>query len=575
MACLTRLDLDIDSVSVFRSGDSRLPSCRGPSWGAMMRRISSLLLVPTVTSLALQAFVPGSVVAATESRSSDGRDSVSADFNGDGFSDLAVGVVDQVGNADDAGAINVLYGSRRGLRAAGDQLLTQNTPGIADVAEPSDLFSWWLSSADFNGDGFSDLAAGAGLEDVGGVTDAGAVHVIYGSARGLGHAGDDFFTQDSPGVLDDAEEADCFGCTTGGGDLNRDGFDELLVGVQAEDFGGVEDAGAFHLIYGSHDGVTTSGAQLWTQDSAGIAGEAESGDNLGWLFATGDFGRSNHGDVAISAPFDSVGNVAQAGAVNVLYGSARGLRARGDHFRTQNSRGIVDSAEEGDFFGYSTLASDVAGTRHADLVVTAVSENVRDVADAGAVHVIRGSRNGITGTGDQFWTQDSRGIADQSEEGDAFGDGLAAANFGKGRYRDLAIGADGEDVRTITDAGGVHVIYGRAGGLHAAGDQFWTQDSPGVAEQAEANAAGDIEGDLFGYLLLGANFGRSPHADLAVMVPAESVGAVEEAGAANVLYGSPRGLTASGDQLWHQNSPGIEGVAEEFDVLGVFVGART
>jgi hypothetical protein len=59
------------------------------------------------------------------------------------------------------------------------------------------------------------------------------------------------------------------------------------------------------------------------------------------------------------------------------------------------------------------------------------------------------------------------------------------------------------------------------------------------------------------------------------MVPAESVGSVEEAGAANVLYGSSRGLSPRGDQFWNQDSPGIEGVSEELDNFGIFLGATT
>src|SRR5918992_988085 len=105
--------------------------------------------------------------------------------------------------------------------------------------------------ADFNGDGFSDLAAGAGAEHVDGVADAGAVHVIYGSPNGLTAAGDDFFTQNTSGISDRAEDADCFGCTTGGGDLNGDGYAELLVGAQAEEVGSAEDAGVVHIIFGS------------------------------------------------------------------------------------------------------------------------------------------------------------------------------------------------------------------------------------------------------------------------------------------------------------------------------------
>src|SRR6266496_1779736 len=59
--------------------------------------------------------------------------------------------------------------------------------------------------SDFNGDGFGDLAVGVPSEDVGTVTDAGAVHVLYGSPDGLAAAGTQFWTEDTPGIPDAAE----------------------------------------------------------------------------------------------------------------------------------------------------------------------------------------------------------------------------------------------------------------------------------------------------------------------------------------------------------------------------------
>ena len=510
---------------------------------------------------------PGWAVASSTTASGNG-DSVSADFNGDGYGDLAVGVQEGVDGAADAGAVNVIYGSTRGLSADGDQFWTQNSPGIADVAEEEDFFSWWLSSADFNGDGFGDLAAGAGGEDVGDVADAGAVHVIYGSRGGLSAAGDEFLTQDSPGIADVAENADCFGCTTGGGDFNGDGFADLLVGVQAEDVAGAEDAGAVHVIYGGEDGLSPAGSQLWSQDSPGVSDVAEEGDNFGWAFATREFGKDDHVDLAVAAPFEDVGAPPDAGAVHVLFGSADGLSAGDDQLWTQDSPGIQDSAEEGDWFGYSLVAADFQQSTHAELAIAAPGEDVGGAEDVGIVNVINGSAGGLTAAGDQVWWQGSA-----AETGDFFGDSLAAANFGRGHHVDLAVGADGEDVGEINGAGAVDVFYGSRRGLSADGHQFWTQDTAGVAGHVEL--VDDELGEGFGYLLLAVNFGRSDQADLAATVPGESIGQVQGAGGVNVLYGSRDGLTAQGDQFWSQDSPGIKDTAEKFDFLGTFTGAPT
>ena len=97
---------------------------------------------------------------------------------------------------------------------------------------------------------------------------------------------------------------------------------------------------------------------------------------------------------------------------------------------------------------------------------------------------------GLTAAGNQFWSQDSTGIAGAAETGDRFGSALAAANFGNSFHADLAIGVPLEDF-AATDDGGVNVIYGSVAGLTAAANQFWSQNSAGIAGGAE-------NGDHFG-----------------------------------------------------------------------------
>ena len=128
-----------------------------------------------------------------------------------------------------------------------------------------------------------------------------------------------------------------------------------------------------------------------------------------------------------------------------------------------------------------------------------LNEDAGTSTGTGGVHVIYGSANGLTGTGSQFWTQNSTGIVDESEVEDFFGLSLAAANFGKSTHADLAIGVPLEDLGTSSpDAGAVHVTYGSANGLTGTGSQLWTQDSPGILDESEPD-------DLFGSELAGAN----------------------------------------------------------------------
>jgi len=135
-----------------------------------------------------------------------------ADFNSDGFADLAVGVpAENVGGIDNAGAVNVLYGTAAGLTGTGSQLFTQDSPGVGSAAEPGDLFGRALAAGDFNHDTFADLAVGASGEAVNAVTSAGAVNVLYGSTGKLTGVGSQLFTQDSAEVGSSAEAGDDFG----------------------------------------------------------------------------------------------------------------------------------------------------------------------------------------------------------------------------------------------------------------------------------------------------------------------------------------------------------------------------
>ena len=120
------------------------------------------------------------------------------------------------------------------------------------------------------------------------------------------------------------------------------------------------------------------------------------------------------------------------------------------------------------------------------------------------MHVLYGSADGLTAKGNQFWSEQSPGIAGKPRTDDLFGIDLAAANFGKDgathRYDDLAIGVPGGG---MGGGGGVHLLYGSAAGLSARKGQVWNQDSPGVPGRAE-------DGDWFGRCLAAADFGGRP-----------------------------------------------------------------
>jgi hypothetical protein len=375
---------------------------------------------------------PG-MVGLAEHRDWFGYALAAGDFDHDGFADLAVGVRGEDDGGESiprAGAMDVIYGTSAGLASPGNQHITQDTAGMQDQAEPYDRLGSSLASADFNGDGYDDLAIGVPYEGIGSASSAGAVQIMFGSADGLQatNPDDEFWNQGSPDVQDTAETGDLFGIGLAAADFNGDGWPDLAVGVGGEDMVTASDAGAVQVLYGSSAGLqaTNPDDQFWSQGSGGLGDSAEPADRFGIELAAGDFNADGFGDLAVGVPFEDVGSVQDAGAVQVMYGSSAGLQATSpdDQVWTQGSNGVQDAAEIGDQFGHGLAVGAYQGGATDDLVVGVPFEDLT-TTDQGAAAVLYGGPNGVQATApdDQLWSQDSPDVLDFGEIGDEMGFG--------------------------------------------------------------------------------------------------------------------------------------------------------
>jgi hypothetical protein len=508
-----------------------------------------------VASVALGATssAPGHTADAT------GR--LTADFNGDGFADLAVGApAENIGSISNAGSVNVIYGSATGLAATGNQLWYEGAGGILRTAQADDLYGFSAAAGDFNEDGFSDLAVGIPGKTVGSATSAGAVNVIYGSAAGLTSTGNQVWSQGDNGILDTAEQDDGFGNSLATGDLNGDGFADLVVAAAGEELDTNSGAGALNVIYGSASGLASSGNQFWSEDTFSPF-SAESDDFFGAVVSAGDFNGDGFGDVASGIPFRDGAVTTDSGQVRVIYGSMAGLTSAGSQVWDQDTPNIAGASGNGDVFGFSLASGDLNGDTFADLAVGIPGESIAGHPAAGAAAVIYGSASGLATLGNQRWHQNTSGIPGAAESGDQFGFSVAIGDLNGDGNGDLAVGVDLENIGRISNAGLVDVIYGSASRLTSTGSQQWYQGASGIVGSAE-------KGDFFGFTLVIEDFGKGAPEDLAVSAPGENLGTKVDAGVAQVIYGGSTGLSSAGNQLWDQDSAGILGGAEAGDNFG-------
>ena len=343
-----------------------------------------------------------------------------------------------------------------------------NNAGVGSVPKPSPTDR--ADRADFNGDGFDDLAIGAAGEGVGGVEFAGAVNILYGSAGGLVGT-DQLLTQANP------ERFDLFGLVVAKGDFNGDSFTDLAVSAPWETVGAAELAGAVNVFYGSATGLAGTSQVL-------LQANPENRDLFGQSLDAGLFNDDDVMDLAVGAPGEDVSTADDAGAVNVFYGSAAALPATSQVLLQANP-------ERSDHFGSALAAGFFNDDLWYDLAVGAPLETVGGKPEAGAVNVFDGSASRLAGTSQTFLQ--GPGTGGIPEVGDLFGLVLAAGPFDTGPW-DLAVGAPEEDFGVRPNAGAVNVLYGSTAGLPGTGGQLLTQDSPGVGGTAEP-------GDGFGAAL--------------------------------------------------------------------------
>jgi hypothetical protein len=480
-----------------------------------------------------------------------GKALASGDFNGDGYDDLAIGAPNEdINGHDDAGAVHIVYGSPDGVKIQKGfcQMWNGESPLLGGSAEGDDWFGFALAAADFNNDGYTDLAIGAPHEKIGDAEDGGAVTIIYGSSRGLTASNDTYIHQDSDNVYSNAEGDDQFGYSLAAGDFNDDGFADLAVGSPNENVeaGGNDNDGMVHVFYGSSNGIRTAGSSYWHQNVGSVNGTAEKDDRFGWSLAGADFNGDGFADLAVGVPKEDVNGHDNAGYVNVLYGSTNGITDAGDQGFSQDTDGISSSAEADDHFGFSLATGDFNHDGYADLAIGSPKED-REAGgnnNDGMIHILYGSSSKLSGSRSSHWAQDVGTVNGSAEKDDHFGYSLASGDFNADGYDDIAVGSPYEDLDEW-DTGYVNILFGSSAGIDDANDESLSQDSDYVRSNPEKD-------DRFGWALSAGDFNGDGYTDLAVGAPGEDLnrGGNNNDGQVHTFRGGSAGLQGNNDQIY-------------------------
>ncbi|MBC8048112.1 MAG: FG-GAP repeat protein, partial [Fimbriimonadaceae bacterium] len=422
----------------------------------MKKFLSFLIFIFPFSTIYSQSPVPDATRESNQTNAFFGSSVSSAgDVNGDGFADVIIGAYCYDNGHTDEGRAYIFHGSLSGI---------SSTPIITlEPNQTTAYFGWSVSKAgDVNGDGYDDIIVGAyGYKNV--ENDEGRVFIYHGSPTGI---------STTPALTLEINQADAyFGWSVSkAGDVNNDGFDDIIIGADQFDNGQTNEGRAY-VYHGSATGINPSPMTiLESNQSFAYFGYSVSD--------AGDVNNDGFDDVIVGAyKFDNVES--NEGSVFVYLGSDTGIISA--------PSAILEINQSEAYFGYAvSSAGDINADGYGDVIVGATLYDLGQ-ANEGAAFVYTGSSSGII-------TSPSS-ILQSNQTNSNFGNSVAdAGDFNGDGFSDVIIGANNYD-KVQNNEGRAYIYLGSVSGINMAYLQPFEPNDLEISFGFSVACAGDINGD--------------------------------------------------------------------------------